>query len=209
MRVVGRKAFGDVTLVQDGGGEQLHLVVPEPPTKPSPWGWELPEPLPHTRMREKELLPLLPFHGHFQLSLPWPVPELVGGSHWSPDRASPGQSSPGADTAKAELSLRHLLAPAASVALQVVAGTGFTATPFQSSPSPLGVAWEGLGHLCSRGTSSLQTASGHLKAIQCPSPCSIAKNSPKGSPRVSSPRFRPQKFISLSCLGQLALPSHG
>lgn len=79
MRVVGRKAFGDVTLVQDGGGEQLHFAVPEPPTKPSPWGWELPEPLPHTRMREKELLPLLPFHGHFQLSLPWPVPELVGG----------------------------------------------------------------------------------------------------------------------------------
>lgn len=49
------------------------------------------------------------------------------GSHRSPDGASAGQNPPGADTApapaKAEPSLRCLLALAASMALQVVAGT--------------------------------------------------------------------------------------
>ena len=55
------------------------MAVAEPPTKPSPWGWELPEPLPHAGMREKELLPSLPFHRDFQLPLPWLVLELVRG----------------------------------------------------------------------------------------------------------------------------------
>lgn len=52
------------------------MAVAEPPTKPPPWGRELPEPPSRTGMREKELLP---FRRDFQLPLPWLVPELGRG----------------------------------------------------------------------------------------------------------------------------------
>lgn len=55
------------------------MAVAEPPTKPSLWGWELPELLSCTGVGEKGMLPSLPFHRDFQLPLPWPVLELVWG----------------------------------------------------------------------------------------------------------------------------------
>lgn len=131
---------------------------------------------------------------------------------WCGVSPEPWQSPLDADTApapaKAELSLRRLLALAASMALQVVAGTRFTATPFQSIPLSAQGSPGGCGAPALQAEPVPVDSTGAPRGNEMPGPLHISKNNPKDSLGVSLPRSRPQKFISLSCLGQLALLSH-